>query len=56
MEEDRVVDDVDAITVRGADDAGRARIWTEWVVEFGQAEASRRWLAIFAATDAPKTG
>ena len=50
------MDDVDAAAVRAADDDERARIWVRWVAEFGQAEASRRWLAIFAATDAPKTG
>ncbi len=50
------MDDVDAMAVRAADDTERARIWAAWVAELGQAEASRRWLAIFAATDAPKTG
>lgn len=50
------MDDVDAAAVRAADDAGRARIWAAWVAELGEPEASRRWLAIFAATDAPRTG
>ena len=50
------MDDVDAEAVRGADEAERARIWVRWVDELGQPEASRRWLAIFAATDAPRTG
>ena len=50
------MDDPDAIEVRAADDADRSRIWADLVAEFGSAEASRRWLAIFAATDAPKTG
>ena len=50
------MDDVDATAVRAADDAGRARIWAAWVADSGPEEASRRWLAIFAATDAPKTG
>jgi hypothetical protein len=50
------MDDVDATAVRAADDAGRALIWDAWVATYGQPEASRRWLAIFAATDAPKTG
>ncbi len=50
------MDDVDSEKVRTASEAERARIWAEWVTEFGQYEASRRWLAIFAATDAPKTG
>ena len=48
--------DVAAEDVRAADGAVRSRIWAEWVTEFGRAEASRRWLAIFAATDAPRTG
>jgi hypothetical protein len=26
------------------------------VEKFGSSEASRRWLSIFAATDAPRTG
>ena len=51
-----LVDDVDGAAVRAADDTERARIWAAWVAEFGQQEASRRWLAIFAATDAPTTG
>ena len=36
------MDDPDAEDVRGADE--------------DDTEASRRWLAIFAATDAPRTG
>ena len=50
------MDDIAAEEVRAADDAQRSRIWTDWVAEFGRSEASRRWLAIFAATDAPRTG
>ena len=50
------MDDPDAVDVRAADDAHRVRIWTDLVAEFGRDEASRRWLAIFAATDAPRTG
>lgn len=50
------MDDVDAADVRAADEADRSRIWTDLVTEFGRDEASRRWLAIFAATDAPRTG
>ena len=46
----------DAEAVRSADEGERRRIWTEWVDALGKSEASRRWLAIFAATDAPKTG
>jgi len=42
--------------VRSANEAERRRIWAAWVAKFGAAEASRLWLAIFAATDAPKTG
>lgn len=50
------MDDVDAEAVRAMSDTERARIWAAWVAAFGSQEASRRWLAIFAATDAPKTG
>jgi len=50
------MDDVDAAAVRAASDDERARIWAAWVAEFGSETASRRWLAIFGATDAPKTG
>ena len=50
------MDGVDAAEVRAADETGRARIWTDLVAKFGRTEASRRWLAIFAATDAPRTG
>lgn len=52
----RVRDDVDADTVRAADEKERAKIWKQWVDKFGAEEASRKWLAIFAATDAPRTG
>ena len=51
-----VVDVVDAAAVRAADDAGRAIIWACLVETVGSEEASREWLAIFAATDAPRTG
>ena len=47
---------LDAEAVRSADEGERRRIWAEWVENLGASEASRRWLAIFAATDAPKTG
>jgi hypothetical protein len=47
---------LDAEFVRSADEDERRRIWADWVKEFGASEASRLWLAIFAATDAPKTG
>jgi len=47
---------LDPASVRAADDVGRARIWADLVAECGGAEASRQWLAIFAATDAPRTG
>ena len=50
------LEDFDAEAVRSADEDDRARIWSDWVAEFGHAEASRRWLSIFAATDAPRTG
>jgi hypothetical protein len=50
------MNDPDAVDVRAADDAHRARIWAQLVDKFGPTEASRQWLAIFAATDAPKTG
>jgi type IV secretory pathway VirD2 relaxase len=49
-------DEVSAEVVRAADEAERARIWADLVDEFGSTEASRRWMAIFAATDAPRTG
>lgn len=42
--------------VRSADEEERRLIWATWVNKFGSAEASRLWLAIFAATDAPRTG
>jgi hypothetical protein len=50
------IQDAGAAEVRAASDAERARIWAAMVAEFGSEEASRRWLAIFAATDAPRTG
>jgi hypothetical protein len=50
------IEDFDADTVRSADETERARIWAMWVEQLGHAEASRRWLSIFAATDAPRTG
>lgn len=53
---DRHLDDFDGDAVRSADEIDRARIWADWVNEVGPAEASRRWLSIFAATDAPRTG
>jgi hypothetical protein len=31
-------------------------IWSDLVTECGRTDASRGWLAIFAATDAPRTG
>lgn len=52
----RRTDDIDADAVRSADEIGRLHIWAEWVATLGSEEASRRWLAIFAATDAPRTG
>jgi hypothetical protein len=50
------MDDPDAADVRAADCADRAQIWADLVATFGREEASHRWLAIFAATDAPRTG
>lgn len=50
------MDDIDAADVREADEADRSRIWADLVIEVGRTEASRRWLAIFSATDAPRTG
>jgi hypothetical protein len=50
------MDDEQAAGVRAADESERARLWADLVAEYGRAEASRRWLAIFAATDAPRTG
>lgn len=48
--------DADAAAVRASSDAERARLWAQLVEEHGREEASRQWLAIFAATDAPRTG
>lgn len=42
--------------VRDADEETRAQMWADWVKKFGPTEASRRWLEIFAAIDAPRTG
>ena len=42
--------------VRSASEEELSRIWATWVEKFGSSEASRRWLSIFAATDAPRTG
>jgi hypothetical protein len=42
--------------VRSSDEAGRSRIWAELVAKIGPEEASRRWLEIFAASDASETG
>ncbi len=50
------MDDDDAADVRAADESQRSRLWADLVHEHGHDEASRRWLAIFAATDAPRTG
>jgi len=52
----QLMETLDAEFVRSADEDERRRIWADWVKEFGASEASRLWLAIFAATDAPKTG
>ncbi len=50
------VEIIEEQSVRSADEEERCRIWATLVNKFGAAEASRLWLAIFAATDAPKTG
>lgn len=50
------LDSSDEEDVRSASEEDLARIWKEWVARFGPTEASRRWLKIFAATDAPRTG
>lgn len=50
------MDVLDEELVRSADEEERRRIWATWVDKFGATEASRLWLAIFAATDAPRTG
>jgi hypothetical protein len=42
--------------VRNASESERSRIWNAWLAKYGPTETSRRWLAIFAATDAPRTG
>jgi hypothetical protein len=38
-----------------AEESDRAEVWARLVAEFGAAEASRRWLAAFAASDAAET-
>ena len=50
------MDDIDAEEIRSADEDDRTHIWAEWVAKYGHEEASRRWLSILAATDAPRTG
>lgn len=55
MSEIRLSDDFNTDDVRKANEASRARIWAIWVAKFGNEEASRRWLKIFAATDATHT-
>jgi hypothetical protein len=50
------MDDIDAEELRSASEVERIRIWAEWVTKLGHEQASRRWLSIFAATDAPRTG
>jgi hypothetical protein len=50
------IDETDIDAVRDADEATRAKMWLEWVEKYGASEASRRWLEIFAAIDAPRTG
>jgi hypothetical protein len=42
--------------MRDSDESTRSHIWAEWVNNLGHSEASRRWLLIFGATDAPRTG
>ena len=37
------------------DDTQRAELFTRLVEEYGSAEASRRWMAAFAAQDATET-
>lgn len=54
--ETRYADETEKEAVRSADETTRSRIWEEWVREVGSAEASRRWLLIFSATDASLTG
>lgn len=48
--------DIDEDAIRSSNPAELGRIWAEWVSRFGSKEASRRWLLIFSATDAPVTG
>lgn len=52
----QTMDESEVETIRNADEVTRARLWTEWVDKVGRTEASRLWLVIFSATDAPKTG
>jgi hypothetical protein len=39
----------------GADESDRADAWARLVAALGAPEASRRWLAAFAASDAAET-
>jgi hypothetical protein len=39
----------------GAEESDRAVAWARLVAAFGAPEASRRWLAAFAASDAAET-
>lgn len=50
------IDEETVEAVRDADETTRMKMWADWVKELGSTEASRRWLAIFAAIDAPRTG
>lgn len=56
MASTKQMNDAEVEAVRNADEATLARLWSEWVNKVGRTEASRRWLAIFSATDAPRTG
>jgi hypothetical protein len=41
--------------LRGADSSARVDAWARLVEALGRHEASRRWLAAFAASDAAET-
>jgi hypothetical protein len=41
--------------LRGANSSARVDAWARLVEALGRPEASRRWLAVFAASDAAET-
>jgi hypothetical protein len=49
-------EEIDEDAIRSADSTELKQLWDEWMTRLGPEETSRRWLRIFSATDAPKTG